>query len=103
MKKHVIRYLFLGLILLTFRNAFAQSSAALDSIRDLLSKNPTDSTRSFLLIQLSLEYKEINRQKAFESGNEAVALAQKCGYKKGEGKAHNNIGDLYWYAGDYSS
>jgi len=103
MIKRISRYLFLGLIILTFKNAFAQSSAAVDSIQDLLSKKPADSTRSLLLIQLSLEYKEINRQKAFESANEAIALAQKCGYKKGEGKAHNTVGDLYWYAGDYSS
>lgn len=101
--KKIFTCFFFTLIIFNFTRISAQSSAAADSMNALLSKNPPDSIRSLLLIQLSLEYKEIDRQKAFECGNQAVSVAEKCGFKKGEGDAHNNIGDLYWYAGDYQT
>jgi tetratricopeptide (TPR) repeat protein len=103
MMRAYFNYLFSVLLALASFAAGAQDQRACDSLQQLMSLHPADSTRSLLLTGLSLAYKEVNRQKAFEFANEAISVAEKCGFKKGEGKAHNNIGDLYWYAGDYST
>jgi serine phosphatase RsbU (regulator of sigma subunit) len=74
-----------------------------DSLEKILSANPPDSTRVKLYIQLSKACKENNTQKAFEYLNQAISLAHAKGFKRSEGLAHNAIGDLYWFAGDYST
>ncbi|MCU0335156.1 MAG: sensor histidine kinase [Chitinophagaceae bacterium] len=74
--------------------AAAQPKAAIDSIEKLL---PTqkDSTLCQSYNELTWLYRTVDRQKAIGYGEQAVALAQKTGFLKGEAQAYNDLGILY--------
>jgi serine phosphatase RsbU (regulator of sigma subunit) len=102
MIQSLIRYLVVCLLFTQSLTAFAQNNAV-DSLEKILSGNLPDSARAGIYIKLSKAYKEEDTQKAFEYLNRAIALSHEKGLKKEEGLAHNAIGDLYWFAGDYST
>jgi len=103
MRNYFFNCLCTVLLALSFSGLNAQNQRSCDSLQQLLALNPPESSRVTLLMELSMASKEVSRKKAFEFAKQAISAAQKSGFKKGEGNAHNMIGDLYWFAGDYST
>jgi tetratricopeptide (TPR) repeat protein len=102
MRLKCLHYFFLLFLFSGIINGFSQSRA-IDSLHKVLSSVPADSVKISALINIAGAYKEHNRQKAFEYLREAISFANKKGFRKAEGISHNSIGDLYWFAGDYSA
>lgn len=83
---------------------FPQDKHLIDSLQSVVhSSIMEDTTKVKALIYLSQHYQEYDSGKGLEFGNKALLLAQTINYKKGTGKAHNNLGDIYWYRGDFAS
>lgn len=87
--------MFTGVLLLALfcgrQTTHAQSPAA-DSINQLLSVVQPDTKRVNLLVELAWELSESNTQTAVQKLEEAIALAQKVKFKKGEAAAWNALG-----------
>lgn len=71
----------------------------MDSLKQLLSRTTSDTFRVDLLVKLGL------LEQSFEGGlryaEDALALAKKIHYKKGEGASLNQIGNQYFAASNY--
>ncbi|MFY9309075.1 MAG: tetratricopeptide repeat protein [Bacteroidia bacterium] len=97
--KKVIALSFLIFVLLC--SAWAQKPE-IDSLIRIINSGVTDSAKTKLLTDLSWEYITIGDYKnAAEKTNEAIALADRIGYKKGLAQSFNMKGILYWFQGDY--
>ncbi|HEX8517035.1 MAG TPA: tetratricopeptide repeat protein [Bacteroidia bacterium] len=102
MKLRHLKYFYTFFLIAAATRGYAQSRT-IDSLKSELDRNTADSAKAVILINLSGAYKEYDRQKSFEYLNEALAFTNKKGLKKTEGAVHNSLGDLYWFAGDYSA
>ncbi|MDQ3046010.1 MAG: tetratricopeptide repeat protein [Bacteroidota bacterium] len=93
-------YLFL---LLNFGcvSSYAQKEV-IDSLELVLSSPYHDTIKVDAMRWLAIELQESNRPKAFEKGKESLEYARKISFKRGEGHSLNALGDLYWFAGDYT-
>ena len=69
----------------------AQSSVA-DSLRQLLSRAQKDTQRVNLLCELAWDINESDTKEASTLYQEAIALAQKSAFPKGEATAWNGLG-----------
>src|SRR5580698_6083939 len=85
--------------------SFAQDTSGLkkeyDSLLDALKNNLTDTDRVKTLI--SLADANINRDSIFSFFREAIALAQKSKFVKGESSARNFLGNYYWNINNYTA
>jgi serine phosphatase RsbU (regulator of sigma subunit) len=97
-----ITYSLLFLFITTVSITYAQKNKYIDSLELLLNSQKADSARVSTMVQLSIEYTEYDRSKAFEFANEALNLSKKISYTKGIGLSHNSLGDLNWFSGDYT-
>lgn len=104
MKKQLcVKYLSLFLLLSQCFYLSAKDHQAIDSLQNIIKSNQNDTVKISALIQLSNQYDEKNSDKAFEYGLQAITLSIKLNHPHSIGKAHNRLGDLYWYKGDYES
>jgi len=104
MIKHTaIKYVFLFLFSGTILNCFSQNKVKIDSLEKLLVSATQDSMKVRALIHLSEEYADVDSKKAFDYANKALVAAEKLKNQNYIGRAHNNLGDLYWYKVDYAS
>lgn len=97
------KILFLVIIFQSYFFALAQNKRAIDSLQSVIHSTNVDTLKVRAFISLSRKHQGFNSDKAFEYGNEALLLSQTINYKKGMGNAHNNLGDIYWYTGDFAS
>jgi len=102
-KQHCIKYLFLLLVMVQCFYLSAQIHQTIDSLQKIIKSTQNDTIKISSLIQISNQYQDYNSDKAFEYGLQALTLSIKLNFHQFTGKAHNNLGDLYWYKADYSS
>lgn len=103
--KTLYNYIILILLLLILKNPLlsAQDSLSIDSIQNFIQTTANDTLKIKALINLSKKHQESNSIKSFNFGIQALKLSARIKYQKWEGESHNNLGDLYWYKGDYGS
>jgi hypothetical protein len=73
----------------------------IDSLLYLLRNTTEDTTRALSLSYLSYYYLERKPDTAFILNNQALELSQKRGYLRGEAFSLNQLGNLYWFYGNY--
>ncbi len=96
-----IKIILLSLIsLLIFSVGFAQQPKT-DSLKVVLSKAKEDSNKVNVLISLTKEYYVITPEVALLYGNQAVQLAEKINFKKGQAVALKYKGLAYFNLGYY--
>lgn len=93
----LVRYFIFTLLLNAFLiDAYSQRA---DSLVALLSTSSKDTARVLLLNQLSSAYREVDSNIALTYAEQAEALADSLGYKKGMGDVLENIGWIYYRKG----
>src|ERR1700749_4784717 len=97
MKRHILILCFL-----LFVSYLSGQNTYIDSLQNVLKTTAKDETKAAVMTALSREYENIDRFKAFDFGKQALALAEKLNDKNKIGDCCNNLGDLYWYSGDYA-
>jgi len=103
MKKTLIIFLFIPLLGgVRGGFSFAQSTAAIDSLLQVLQTATHDTTRIKTLNQLCLEYEFTDRDKAKAYVKQALELAKKTDYKKGIARSFLYLGYLEEDVGNYT-
>jgi serine phosphatase RsbU (regulator of sigma subunit)/Tfp pilus assembly protein PilF len=80
----------------------AQNHSA-DSLQHLLGTAIDDTTRINALLDLAVEFEKEDRARSFELTKEALELSEKAGSPDHKGRCLNYLGDLYWFASDYTN
>ncbi len=93
---------FILLCLLLSNGAFAQPQKVIDSIERLL-PSQKDSVLAASYNELTWQYRKVDRAKAMEYGERAIALSKKIDYPKGESQAYNDLGIIYMDAQDFDA
>src|SRR5882724_2810103 len=88
------------LLILCYSNVNAQTNAK-DSLKQLLQKEIDDTTRVMALTELSFVYLESNPDTSMLLALDALSLARKIDFKKGEGESLNRVGSVYNVLGNY--
>jgi tetratricopeptide (TPR) repeat protein len=82
--------------------SFSQDPKVIDSLEFIIQKGINDTNKVHAIHALCWEYIEIaNYPKALTIAEQGQKLAQSINYKKGEARAYNNIGVIYYYKSDY--
>ena len=97
--KSVILLLLLGLALRGF--AAAGRPSTVDSLRRELAAAPADTTRVLLLSQLAAEFTHIDPLATIAYCRQALQLAQRIGFHRGEALALIRLGSGFREAGNY--
>ena len=97
--KSAFTTILLGLALRGF--AAVPSSSPIDSLRRQLKAAPADTTRVLLLSQLAAELTHIDPLAAIDCCRQALQLAQKIGFRRGEALALIRLGSGFREAGNY--
>jgi serine phosphatase RsbU (regulator of sigma subunit)/Tfp pilus assembly protein PilF len=96
MRKFLLFVFFFSLTVFGYSN-----NNRIDSLQQELLQANQDTTKIYLLGQLSLAYDKTDRFKAFDYAKQALVIAEKINDKNKIGEHLNWLGDLYWYSGDY--
>lgn len=80
--------------------SFAQSRT-LDSIKQMLATEQTDSTRVMLLNQLSLAYRLTKPDTALVLTQQALTLSRQAGFVPGEARSLSGIASIFRITGNY--
>lgn len=99
MRKHILAIL---LFIPVFAHAGLKGKALADSLLLELNNARQDSDKVLLLKKVSHIYQTINTDEGVKYGAQALALAEKIGWKKGIAYAANAIGVNYLNSSDYS-
>jgi class 3 adenylate cyclase len=100
MLKRLLLFLLLGFSALL--NAQQKERTYVDSLKNAIAERTTDDTvKADLLGRLSFAYISIDPKEGIKQGQEALALSQKLGWRKGEAQAYNSIGANYRVRSDY--
>lgn len=75
----------------------------LDSLQNILTNKPDDSTRATVLGDLCWHLKYSDPPKALEYGYESIKISKQHGYKALQAYASNNVGVVFWAKSDYDS
>lgn len=75
----------------------------IDSLKQELNKNITDSLRIHVLISLTEAYQTVNFSECFPYAEEAIKLAEKKDWQWAKARAYSAMGYLYTLSGDYST
>lgn len=78
-------------------------SKKIDSLFQVIQQNKTDTSDTKAYVLLSEIYREFNIDSAEMFAHKAVILSQQRGHKKFESFAHNSLGYVYYFKGDYQS
>jgi signal transduction histidine kinase len=91
--------------ILIFFAAVVHAQKRIDSLKQLLSRQTTDTGKVKLLVNLgnSFDYGFEKNDSALSYLNNALDLAQKINYKNGEVAAREAMGRYYYTAGDYGT
>ena len=84
-----------------FSSVFAQIHR-IDSLKLLLEKEKTDTSRVWLLADLSFALFESKPDTAMILALQGLELSRKIGFEKGEARSLNMIGNAYYVLGNYS-
>ncbi len=93
-------HFFVFLLFLSIVRLDAQSYA--DSLNQVLQTAKADSNRVLLLVEYAWEINETQPGKASQVLDEAIQIAQKLGFLRGEASAYNAYGVVAEIQGDYS-
>lgn len=96
----MFRYLYIFLLSIFCSNIFAQDSQ-IDSLTKKIEASSEDSVKVDLLIELGRKYVNKSTQSAIHFYTDARNLAVKIKYRKGEGTAIKNIGNVYFNKSTY--
>jgi tetratricopeptide (TPR) repeat protein len=94
----------LHILLLVMLNLFQHLSAQnkIDSLRTLLKTDKEDTNKVIHLNKVCRGYIIIGEfDKGLPYSKQASVLAQSLRFKKGEAQSYNNIGNIFWYQGNY--
>jgi len=86
--------------LLTSQVIYAQQNE-IDSLMNIISKQKKDTTEIRALTEVAYRYTFINLDSAIIVATEAVHLARRLNFSKGEGEALNILGEDFHTAGDF--
>jgi hypothetical protein len=90
------------LLILLFPTSFNGLQAqGVDSLKQDIISNPTDSNRVFTFLRLSNHYIDHNRDSAMYYAQEALSLAINIEFDKGEAQSRNFIGSILNKIGNY--
>lgn len=73
----------------------------IDSLLNLLKNSKADTNRAILLGQLSYHYLQFKADTAFTIALEGLALSRKIRFQRGEALNYNQLGNIYWFFGNY--
>ena len=99
MMKKVVLSIFLSLLI---HISYSIDHNQIDSLENLL-ENLVDNQRVDMLNNLSYLYRGIASGKIIEYGKQALELSEDLSYKHGEANALKNIGQGYFFLGDYDN
>jgi tetratricopeptide (TPR) repeat protein len=91
---------FYSLLLLLVQPLLALSQKT-DSLETRLRNTGPDTVKVNLLIDLAMEYWSKQPEKTLTYSQEALALARKLDYKRGEARSFQGVGVYYWQKNDY--
>ena len=95
------KYLFVLISVFISFSTFAQPHE-IDSLRQLLQKEKTDTGRALLLASLGFSLMNGNPDTAMKLAMEGLALSRKIRFEKGEVRSLTIVGNAYYILGDYS-
>lgn len=99
-KKYALIFLVFG-----FQMAWTQNNVnnKIDSLKSLLAKTNTDTTKVNLNNSLSIIYLTVNTSEGIKYGETALELAKKIKYQYGIAAAYKVISDNYWANSDFEN
>jgi len=90
------------LVSLIFHATVCISQNSIDSLKNVINKEKSDSLKSTLLTYLALEYRLNNVDSAIQYANSGLQLARNSGYIKGEILSGYILGECYRIKGNYA-
>ncbi len=96
-----MKRLLTNLLLVLFSFAALAQQNVVDSLENQLKVLPADTNRVHVMISLLRKLRRSDANRSFEMGENAIALSQELGYKRGEVVALYNIGVSMGMKGDY--
>lgn len=101
--KHIPLFLFLISFLYPFKNCISQSKSV-DSLKQVIvsHKNDTNEVKALIKLGQDIGWQVGNLDTAFTLLNQAKALSEKLGYKKGSAQTYGSLGIAYYYQGNYT-
>jgi serine phosphatase RsbU (regulator of sigma subunit) len=95
---------FLFLLLFSFYPTLeAQDRSKADTLEKQIKLAKEDTLKVNLLNDVTWQYLKSNTDKAQQYGEQALALAKKLKFGKGEARSHLNLGNLHYVLGDYKT
>src|SRR3954468_1911356 len=88
-------------ISLTILMSIALGQSEVDSLRKLLSRSKSDTTRVTIFSELALKYAQSNSELAIKYAQEGLALARALKFKKGEADCLRRSGIILYQQGHY--
>jgi adenylate cyclase len=96
---------FYNCLALFFLSAFCFDATAqvelINEYKSQLKNAGSDSDRVYLLSDLSFAFQDVSIDSSLNYAYWALELSEKMNWKKGEGYACNNLGNIYYFQGDY--
>jgi tetratricopeptide (TPR) repeat protein len=101
--KHIIKYILLWVtFILPQFNSFGQNKKN-DSLRIVISHSKEDTNKVNVINELAWEYRKSNADTAIILSDQALLLAKKLNWKKGEAKSERQIGWFNYLNANYDS
>lgn len=98
MKNRLLLFLF---ILISLNGYTQNQKKVIDSLKNIISLNPKDSTKIKAYSDLCWYYRHVSIDSAFNYGHLALKLSKKTNNKIGEAQAYNDIGILHYGLAEY--
>lgn len=98
-----VRNTILFILVLLFMSESAICQNKIDSLKNELKKNPPDSVKANLLIDLSNEYQYTDYKKSKQYATQAIELTDSENLKELQAEAYRNVATLHTLSGDYST
>lgn len=80
---------------------FPQDKMKADTLETKLRASGDDTSKVHLLNDITWQYLKSNTDKALNYGQQALELARKLKFPKGEARSNLNLGNIYYVLGDY--
>lgn len=99
----MLRKVIIGVLLALNFYGFSQAPLKIiDSLKQVVLSNPSDSLKIKIYSDLCWYYRNVSRDSAFVYGNMALKLSQQTNNQLGEAQAYNDIGILHYDLAEYS-
>ncbi len=103
-RKIDLKNFLLIMLFIFFNSNFSAQNQTIDSLKSFIKVSKEDTTKVNTLNNLCREIRNTgDYSSANQYANDALAVSKKIGFKKGEGKAYNNIGIIFDNQGDYKN